>query len=257
MMWTRALLKQNAKVAFCRNYWSCVAVGALTALLSGGIAIGNSGTGFNFEETAQNYGEATIENFLAQIPPVFFAIFLLATIVGLVIGLAVSILVSNVAEVGCCRYFLENREHKTPISQVFYGFQGGRYSNTVWMMFLRMLYVFGWTLLFVIPGIVKSYSYMMVPYILAENSELDRKRVFQLSSEMMQGHKMEAFVLAFSFYGWLLLGIFSGNLVTIFYVNPYIHATMAEFYSAVKAEATMKGIVQAGELPGVDIPEIV
>ena len=257
MMWTRALLKQNAKVAFHRNYWSCVGVGVLTALLSGGIVIGNSGTGYNFEEQTQHYGDATIGSLMAQIPPAFFVVFLLALIVGLVIGFAVSILVSNVAEVGCCRYFLENREHKTPISQVFYGFQGGRYSNTVWMMFLRMLYIFGWTLLFVIPGIVKSYSYMIVPYILAENPELDRRRVFRLSSQMMHGHKWEAFVLALSFCGWVLLGIFSGNLVTIFYVNPYIHATMAEFYSALKAEASMKGIVQAGELPGVDIPEII
>ena len=98
---------------------------------------------------------------------------------------------------------------------------------------------------------------MMVRYILAVNPELDRRRVFRLSSQMMHGHKWEAFVLALSFYGWVLLGIFSGNLVTIFYVNPYIHATMAEFYSALKAEASMKGIVQAGELPGVDIPEII
>lgn len=256
-MWTRALLKQNAKIAFHRNYWSCVAVSVLAALLSGGIAIGNSGFNYNLDEMSTESYNATIENLLKQIPPVFWVIFLMVAVVSLIIGIAVSILVSNVASVGCCRYFLENREHKTSISQLFYGFQGGRYSSTVWVMFWRMLAIFGWCLLFFVPGIVKAYSYMLVPYILAENTQLDRKRVLKLSSEMMRGHKWEAFVLELSFYGWLLLGAITGNLVTIFYVNPYIHATMTEFYSAVKAEAVMKGIVKEGELPGVDIPEIV
>ena len=105
------------------------------------------------------------------------------------------------------------------------------------------------------PGIIKSYAYSMVPYILAENPELDRNRVFQLSSQMMDGHKWEAFVLSLSFIGWVLLGEFTGRLTNIFYTQPYMSATFAEFYSALKAEAKMKGILQEGELPGVLAPE--
>jgi uncharacterized membrane protein len=92
---------------------------------------------------------------------------------------------------------------------------------------------------------------MMVPFILAENPEMDRKRVLKLSKKMMKGYKMEAFVLGLSFYGWIFLGVLTGGIVDIFYVTPYIHATRAEFYSALKAKAIENGIVEDGELPGV------
>ena len=116
-------------------------------------------------------------------------------------------------------------------------------------MFLQTIYIFGWSLLFLIPGIVKMYSYMLVPYILAENTYMDRKRIFELSREMMRGHKWEAFVLNLSFLGWNLLGAFTYGIVNILYTNPYIYATRAEFYCALKAEAKMKGILREGELP--------
>lgn len=249
-MWTRQLLKQNGKVAFQRNYWTCVLVCILAGFLGGGFA-----SGFNLNINEENIevmsGGVTMTDIFNQITPAILILIVMAAIVGTVIGLCVSLLVSNVVIVGNSRYFLENREHKTGVSQLFYGFQEGRYLTTVWVMFLRNLYVFGWSLLFFIPGIIKSYSYMLVPYILAENTYMDRKRVFELSSEMMRGHKMEAFVLEMSFFGWFFLSTFTGGILNIFYVNPYWYATFAEFYSAIKAEAKMKGILQEGELPGV------
>lgn len=253
-MWTRKLLKDNAKIAFKRNYWACVAVSVITALLCGGITLGNGnyGTSSYNEEV---YTDETMLKYIMQIPSYVWIMIFAAVCVGLIIGLCVSILVSNVAMVGCNRYFLENREHKTGIGQVFFAFQGGRYGSTVWVMFLKTLYIFGWSLLFFIPGIVKSYSYMMVPYILAENPSLDRKRIFQLSKEMMNGHKMEAFELRLSFCGWYILSSFTGGILGIFYVSPYVYATLAEFYSALKADAKMRGILQEGELPGVSAPE--
>lgn len=255
-MWTRQLLKENAKVAFRRNYWLCVAVSAIAMFLMGG-GIGISTSNANTEETeAIINGQMSLQDLIAQIPPVFFLILILAMLVGFVIGLCVVILVSNVAQVGCNRYFIENREHKTNVGQVFYGFQGGRYTSTVWIMFLKGLYIFLWSLLFWIPGIIKSYSYLMVPYIIAENSDLDKSRVFELSRKMMRGHKWEAFVLGLSFLGWNILGAMTGGILNIFYVNPYIHATYAEFYSALKAEAIQKGIATTGDFPGVVIPEV-
>lgn len=259
-MWTRALLKQNAKVAFQRNYWTCVAVSAVAMLLSGGISVGSSNytTKFNVNNTGTGteYSAEELYGLIEQIPPYFWVVFLMATIIGTIVGLVIAILVSNVVSVGNSRYFLENREHKTNLGQLFYGFQGGRYGTTVWIMFLRTLYIWGWSLLLLIPGIIKAYSYMLVPYILAENTYLDRKRVFELSSKMMKGHKWEAFVLGMSFFGWVLLGAFTRGVVSIFYVNPYMSATYAEFYTAIKAEAKMKGIIMEGELPDSLIPEV-
>lgn len=246
-MWTRQLLKENAKIAFKRNYWTCVAVSALVMLLGGSSVAGGSNNEFQTQSEQQNFkGEL-----LTAIPSYFIYMLGATAMIAMVVGICISILLSNVVAVGCNRYFLENREHKTEVGQIFYGFKDGRYGTNVWIMFLRQLYIFGWSLLFIIPGIVKAYSYMLVPYILAENDDLDKDRVFQMSRDMMDGHKMEAFVLELSFFGWNLLGALTWGVLNIFYVNPYIHATMAEFYSALKAEALQNGTVMAHELPGV------
>ena len=253
-MWTRALLKKNAKEAFHRNYWTCVGVSFIVLVLAGGFSFGSSNTISTSDSTASYSVESLVE-FLNQIPSYMWTILWAAVLIGLVIGLCVSLLVTNIVQVGCNRYFLENREHKTSIGQLFYSFQGGRYGSTVWIMFLKKLYIFGWSLLFFIPGIINAYSYLLVPYILAENTSLDRKRVFELSREMMNGHKWDAFVLELSFMGWLILSSLTGGILNIFYVNPYVYATYAEFYSALKAEARMKGILQPGELSDRLIPE--
>lgn len=256
-MWTRQLLKENAKIAFKRNYWLCVAVSAITMfLMGGGIGINAGNTNVQQETESILKGEQSIQHLIEQIPPGIFLALGAAVLFGLVLGICILILVSNVAQVGCNRYFIENREHKTNIGQVFYGFQGGRYTSIVWIMFLKGLYIFLWSLLFWIPGIIKTYSYLMVPYIVAENSDLDKSRVFKISRQMMRGHKWEAFVLELSFIGWNILGAMTGGIVNLLYVNPYIHATYAEFYSALKAEALQKGIATSEELPGVIIPEV-
>lgn len=253
-MWTRQLLKENAKVAFRRNYWICVAAGAISLFLTGGIGWNTSRS-----TTVQNTdtmlgGHMTVQDLFAQIPFAVFVMMGFAVAIGCALAVCLSILVCNVAQVGSNRYFIENREHKTSVGQVFYGFQGGRYMNTVLVMFLKELYIFFWSLLLIIPGFVKRYSYWMVSYILAENSDLDRKRVFELSSSMMYGHRWEAFVLELSFLGWDILGALTGGILNVFYVNPYKLATYAEFYSAVKAEALQKGIATTEDFPGV-IPE--
>ena len=255
-MWTRKLLKENGKIAFRRNYWLCVAVSAITFFLMGGSISINANSESALQTESILSGKTSIHELIAQIPREVYLVIVLGVLVGIVLGFCIVILVSNVAQVGCNRYFLENREHKTSIGQVFYGFQSGRYMSTVWIMFLRGLYTFLWSLLFWIPGIIKSYSYLMVPYIIAENSSLDKNRIFEISRKMMRGHKWEAFVLGLSFLGWQLLSVITGGVLSVFYVNPYVYATYAEFYSALKAEALQKGIVTTQELPGVVIPEV-
>ena len=187
----------------------------------------------------------------------YWMIIVLALLVASIMAIGVSIVFYNVLQIGLNRYFLENREHKTSIGQLFYGFTNGKYGSNVWVMFLRTFYIWAWSLLFYIPGIIKSYSYMLVPYILAENPQLDSKRVIELSRRMMYGHKWEAFVLQWSFIGWTVASMFVPmGLLSILYVNPYMQATYAEFYSAVKAKARMNGIIQADELPTMLVPEV-
>ena len=101
-------------------------------------------------------------------------------------------------------------------------------------MFLRDLFIGLWSLLFIIPGIIKSYEYRMVAYILADQPELTRKEAFELSRKMMNGNKWNAFVLDLSFIGWGFLAAITFGILGVFYVNPYIQHTDAALYLKLK-----------------------
>ena len=120
-----------------------------------------------------------------------------------------------------------------------YAFSNG-YMNVVKTMFLRGLFTFLWTLLFIIPGIIKGYEYRMIPYILAENPGIDSREAFAVSKQMMDGNKWAAFVLDLSFLGWQILSVFTCGILSVFYVNPYVYMTNAELYVALK-EITFGG----------------
>jgi uncharacterized membrane protein len=98
---------------------------------------------------------------------------------------------------------------------------------------LVMLYTFLWSLLFIIPGIVKSYSYAMTPYILLDRPELSATDAIKESEKMMNGHKMELFILDLSFIGWILLSMLTCG-VLVLYVEPYMMATKSAFYLELK-----------------------
>ena len=82
-------------------------------------------------------------------------------------------------------------------------------------MFLMQVYLFLWSLLFAIPGIIKSYSYRLVPYILADNPDMNSDDAITLSREMMNGQKFEVFVLDLSFFLWWILSSITFNIVVI------------------------------------------
>ena len=106
--------------------------------------------------------------------------------------------------------------------------------GTYW---LKALYLFLWYLLFIIPGIVKSYSYAMTNYILLDNPELTANEAITKSRQMMKGYKWKLFVLDLSFILWRLLGMIPlfGALLNLLYVNPFYTATRAQFYEELKA----------------------
>ncbi|MED9924608.1 MAG: DUF975 family protein [Clostridia bacterium] len=76
----------------------------------------------------------------------------------------------------------------------------------------------------------------MIPYILAENPKIQRKKAFKLSKKMMKGNKWKTFILDLSFLGWELLSIFTFGLLNIFYINPYKVATTVELYEVLKKQ---------------------
>ena len=116
-------------------------------------------------------------------------------------------------------------------------------------MFLKELKIVLWSLLFVIPGIIKAYEYLMVPYILAENPNIDSKRAFQMSRDMMKGEKWDTFVLELSFLGWTLLGVLACGIGSLF-VAPYMQATFTELYEVLKYKVISCGQAHPDELGG-------
>ncbi len=240
-MWTRQELKENGKFCFRRNYWSYVAVSILLSLFvaSGSVASGAASSSTteeagNAASSSESYAEA-----IAEDP----AILLPALIIGIVIGVLIWILLSTVLEVGGRRFFILNRTEKAPIRTFFSVFRCGHYGNVVKCMALRDIYLTLWTLLFIVPGIVKRYEYMMIPYILADNPGMDRKEAFEISKRMMYGEKWQTFVLEWSFIGWNILSILTCGLVGIFWVDPYRNATFAELYAYNKAKAYREGYI--------------
>lgn len=99
------------------------------------------------------------------------------------------------------------------------------------------LFTFLWTLLFVIPGIVKAISYSMTPYILAERDDVSAQDALKLSMEMTEGHKGEIFVMMLSFIGWWLLTALTFGVLAIFYTAPYTAISMAGIYDELKQNA--------------------
>ncbi len=98
---------------------------------------------------------------------------------------------------------------------------------------LVMLYTFLWSLLFIIPGIIKGYSYAMTPYILLDRPELSATEAIKESEKMMDGHKMDLFILELSFLGWIFLSMLTCGILVL-YVEPYMEATRAAFYLELK-----------------------
>lgn len=105
------------------------------------------------------------------------------------------------------------------------------------VQFLVGLFTFLWSLLFVIPGIVKSYSYSMAMYVLAENKGKPALECIEESKRMTDGHKMELFVLGLSFIGWGLLCAVTCGIAAI-WVAPYMQATMANAYRLLKGQSS-------------------
>ena len=90
-----------------------------------------------------------------------------------------------------------------------------------WLNILIAIFTFLWSLLFIIPGIVKAYSYAMTPYIVHDNPEMPVRECIRQSQRMMKGYKMKLFLLDLSFIGWILLGIFSFG-IGLLWVLPYM-----------------------------------
>lgn len=275
-MWTRERLKTEAKRVLKAGYALPLLVSFVATLLGanggggGGGSVAGSTVGSasstvsndynaifasrDFTEVLNYIGDKIMSNL--GIITLTTAMIILFVLIGLIVGFAFSSFVSGPVGVGQCRFYMENRAFGTTFGKIFYAFTSGNYLNIVKTVFLKDIKIALWSLLFVIPGIIKSYEYSMIPYILSENPGMTDERAFELSKKMTDGEKWKMFVLDLSFIGWFLLGTLACCIGTHFVV-PYEQATKAELYQVMREKAFGMGFADQVDLPGYPAPGVV
>ena len=207
-----------------RGHWGQAVIAAMVAgLLGGGITSASSSAGGS---AGSSSGTLDLEAFQSLPPEVMHVA---TTILGVVGILAlVGFIIGGTVQLGYCVYLLKQyHRQETSIGDLFSQFF--RFGTGFAQQFLVGLYALLWSLLFVIPGIVKTFSYAMTPFILADNPNLTANQAITRSRELMDGHKWELFVLSLTFIGWEILGTLTFG-IGLLWVTPYKNAAYAAFY---------------------------
>lgn len=158
------------------------------------------------------------------------------------IGQIASLLLAGPVSFGVVAMFLKQTRtgEKMDIGDIFNGFRDD-FSNTFLIGLMTFVFTFLWSLLFVIPGIVKSYSYSMAMYVKVDHPDYDWKQCIDESQRMMQGHKGELFVLDLSFLGWMIIGACCCGVGTL-WVNAYMAAAHSQFYENLRRTEVMYSV---------------
>ena len=211
----RAIARRNLE-----GTWGISVGVALVAALLGGLIVG-TGSNINF-----NFNEDTVRN----LPPIFWTVLLpLVSLAGL-LGI-VSFILGGTVELGYAKFLLKQYDKKElQFSDLFSQFE--RFGTGFAQKFLRTLFTVLWSLLFIIPGIVKGLSYAMTPFILEEHPEMTASEAIKASMRLMDGHKMDLFILGLTFIGWQILACLTMGIGFLF-LNPYMNAAYAAFYRSI------------------------
>ena len=270
-MWTRKSVKEKGKKAFFGNFWKSVLVaiilgitlGAASSGFSSGSSLSSSVTSLIKTTTESQSGSTSgtitytddqgdshnvtfdldlsdpasvdqdevkfVVSTVLAILAIGFVIYLVIT----VFALAFKYLLLTPFEYGCRKFFRKNLDEPAKLSNIVYVFDS-HYKNIVKTAFLTDLFIWLWSLLFIVPGIIKAYQYRLVPYIMSENPEMSFRDAQAESARLMNGNKWKTFVLDLSFIGWDILSIFTWGLLEIFFVAPYKASTHAALYESIK-----------------------
>lgn len=142
-------------------------------------------------------------------------------------------IIGGTIQLGYCKFLLKQHDGADPdFNDVFSEFD--RFGDGFTQRFLVNLYVALWSLLFIIPGIIKALSYAMTPYIMSENPGMSASEAISRSMDMMDGYKADLFILHLTFIGWDILAALTFNIGHL-WLNPYKNAADAAFYRELKA----------------------
>lgn len=250
-MINRFELKMRAREVLRENYWLSVAACALvsvftqiaTSVLLPANLLGNS-------MDIMSAGSSPF--FMAAMSAGAMAVFFIM----ILFSIAISIFFISPLNASRLRFFIQSAKGNSDLKTMLDIFKGEHYTNVVKTLFMRDLRLLGWSLIYIIPVavisvlsvfaeeaiylmpicffaliplIMKQYSYYMTDYIIAENPQMNPKECLELSRKMMRGCRFELFILELSFIGWYLLGAMCCGIGVIF-VNPYVSATIVQFY---------------------------
>lgn len=241
----RRQIKENAKNSLSRGYWSCVLAGLVLAVATGALGNSPAPNNYNIKGMSDQSGSFFSGEMFSYDPGEFFGsldipvymigTFFLILMIALAVSLILTVFLLQPLEVGCRKFFAGTARGDYDLSDLGVAFSLS-YTNIVKIMFLRQLYIFLWSLLFIIPGIIKIYEYRMIPYILAERPDISKQDAFRASRTMMYGSKLDTFIFDLTFIGWFFLDSITFGLVGIFYVNPYYYGACAGLYEFLKVK---------------------
>ena len=157
---------------------------------------------------------------------------------GEVFNILVSILVIWPLSFSLIKLYLNfvREEEKLAVKGMFKGFKRPYYGKSIGLFLLTTIFTLLWTLLLIIPGIIKSLAYSLAPYILADNPEISANEALNQSVKMMKGYKMRLFLMWLGYTGFALLSILALG-IPLLWLYPYYQAVLAKFYEDVKANA--------------------
>lgn len=228
-MWDRTILKSNAKVALRGRYWTAFLVTLLAGVISAAFSALFYRPTWDYRHDFWYWSATAAVNPFVSWGEILYSVLIVLPVL-----------------VGMARFFVHNHFEPAGVGTLFSGFGWG-YGNTVGAMFLADLFVSLWSLLFLIPGIVKALEYSMVPFLLSDNPLLPGSRARELSRRMTDGEKGAIFVFWLSFLGWFLLGAVCAGFGLLF-VLPYFEASQAELYLFLRERALERGLVSPAEL---------
>lgn len=180
---------------------------------------------------------------------------ILVSFLGAFLSFAYYLFLQIPLRIGERRFFLENRlYHETRITRVFYIYSTPYTWNVSKIMLIKAIKLILWA--FTIVGLpMKFYEYRAIPYILAENPEINSKDCFRLAKELTYGHKIEMFKFDFTYVLWMILGTFAFGLISIFFINPYYRAGQSEVHVKLREHAKARAVTLETESAESDVVE--
>ena len=235
-MWIRGELKDYAKGFLRKHYWKAFLVCLIFTILTGVGSNSNS----NSEKSGISIRIGSLPSYQHFIPMDADSIFdnrgsdsisgVMRIFTFILILWVIKLFVGPLITVGKNRFFLHGFKGDISITYLFSTFNRREFWGIFKCMFITGLKNILWYFLLIIPGIMKSYEYSMVPYLLTTNTELTSSEAIEISRDLTYGHKFDMFVLDLSFLGWYLLGALLFG-IGVFFVTPYYEATIARLYN--------------------------